>query len=287
MFYCQLNGHAYFAMISYLDEQIGNLLSQLEQTGLRENTVVMFTSDHGEMLGQRGMWFKQCFWEWSARVPLIISTPNGCKNTFVEANTSLVDLLPTQIALTGESENLPYEMIAGLAGRDLGPMLIGDKSAWPNCVISDYLAIGPCVPCRMIKKDHYKYIYAHGQPDLLFNLSDDPKELTNLAASSQHNTVLSKMKKVAMHVYNPEALMAEVISRQGYRRFVATIAGKKPSWDYVAYQGDAERYVRRDGVNATKSRLRLPRAATVPPDLPDLSAKTIDQMMAGDSDFDF
>ncbi len=119
--------HAYFAMISYLDEKIGNILDQLDETGLRENTVVMFTSDHGEMLGERGMWFKQCFWEWSARVPLVISVPGGRQNERVAVNTSLVDLLPTQIGLAGGTAGLPEEMVDGLAGTDLGALLIGDE----------------------------------------------------------------------------------------------------------------------------------------------------------------
>jgi len=94
------------------------------------------------------------------------------------------------------------------------------------------------------------------------------------------------LKQVAMENYDPAGLMEEVIISQRYRRFVATVGGRQPSWDYVAYQGDAERYVRRDGVDGTKSRLRLPRVATIPPDMPDLAADIIDRMMAGELDFD-
>ena len=278
--------HAYFAMISYLDEKIGNILGQLDDTGLRENTVVMFTSDHGEMLGERGMWFKQCFWEWSARVPLVISLPGGRQNERVAVNTSLVDLLPTQIGLAGGVAALPDEMVDGLAGTDLGPLLIGDDEDWPDCVIADYLAIGPCVPCRMVRKGRYKFIFTHGQPDLLFDLVDDPRELNNLALDRLHETALNDLKQVAVENYDPAGLMEEVIISQRYRRFVATVGGRQPSWDYVAYQGDAERYVRRDGVDGTKSRLRLPRVATIPPDMPDLAADIIDRMMAGELDFD-
>lgn len=279
----QKTRHAYFAMISYLDEKVGRLLDQLKETRLDQNTVVMFVSDHGEMLGERGMWFKQCFWEWSARVPLIISVPNGRQNIRVDQNTSLVDLLPTLIAMGG---GLPKASTSSaLAGNDLSPLLSGTADKWPDQVIADYLAIGPCVPCRMVKSGHYKYIYTHGKPDLLFDLDADPHELTNIAEDPGHKEDLAHMQAISMQNYDPERLMQQVIKSQQERRFIATLPGTKPAWDYVAYQGDDERYVRKDGVDATKSRLRLPRAASISPDMPELSPEVIESMMSGKIDF--
>ncbi|MEL0132499.1 MAG: choline-sulfatase [Rhodobiaceae bacterium] len=277
--------HAYFAMISYIDEKIGKLLDQLEETGLRDDTVVIFTSDHGEMLGERGMWFKQCFWEWSARVPLIVSAPNGRRGARVEATTSLVDLAPTLIEMGGGAAKLPEQMGAELAGNAITALLDGEDGDWPDIAVSDYLAIGPCVPCRMVRKGQYKYIFTHGQPDLLFNLVSDPDELRNLAEEPAHATILGELRRIAMQDYDPEALMSEVIASQRRRRFIATVPGTNPPWDYVAYQGDADRYVRRDGVDGTKSRLRLPRIAPVAPDMPELTAETINRMMRGEMDF--
>ena len=277
--------HAYFAMISYLDEKIGRLLDQLEETGLRDNTVVIFTSDHGEMLGERGMWFKQCFWEWSARVPLVVSAPKGRRGAWVKANTSLVDLAPTLIELGGGAAGLPDEMVAELAGNAITTLLDGDEETWPDIAISDYLAIGPCVPCRMVRKGRFKYMFTYGQPDLLFDLVADPDELEDLAAAPDHAATIAELRQIALQDYDPEALMSEVIASQRRRRFIATIPGTTPSWDYVAYQGDADRYVRHDGVDATKSKLRLPRAESVMPDMPDLPAKTIDKMMRGELNF--
>ena len=276
---------AYFAMISYLDEKIGRLLEQLEETGLRENTVVMFTSDHGEMLGERGMWFKQCFWEWSARVPLVVSAPNGRQGARVNANTSLVDLAPTLIELGGGAAKLPEQMGDDLAGNTITALLDGEDNSWPDIAVSDYLAIGPCVPCRMVRKGQYKYIFTHRQPDLLFDLDADPHELQNLATDAMHANSIRDLRRIAMQSYDPAALMADVITSQRQRRFIATVPGTTPQWDYVAYQGDAERYVRRDGVDATKSRLRLPRMKPVAPDMPHLSAETIEMMMRGEMDF--
>jgi choline-sulfatase len=113
-------------MISYLDEKLGQMLDQLDETGLRDDTIVIFTSDHGEMMGERGMWFKQCFWEWSARVPLVISDGRAAKNIRIDANSSLVDLLPTFIDFGGRDTALLRPAIAELAGHSLMPLLTGD-----------------------------------------------------------------------------------------------------------------------------------------------------------------
>ena len=277
--------HAYYAMISYLDEKLGQMLDQLDETGLREDTIVIFTSDHGEMMGERGMWFKQCFWEWSARVPLVISYGRAANNMRIDANSSLIDLLPTFIDFGGKDTALLRPAIAELAGHSLMPLLTGNASIAADYVIADYLAIGPCVPCRMVKKGEYKYIFTHGHPDLLFNLEADPDERVNLAEYASNAPILAVLKKIGMDGYDPDMLMAKIVASQRRRSFIAKVPGKKPDWDYVAFQGDAERYVRRDGVDATKSRLRLPQASTIPPDLPELSSTMIDCMMRGEIDF--
>ena len=277
--------HAYYAMISYLDEKLGQMLDQLDETGLREDTIVIFTSDHGEMMGERGMWFKQCFWEWSARVPLVISDGRVANNMRIDANSSLIDLLPTFIDFGGKDTALLRPAIAELAGHSLMPLLTGNASMAADYVIADYLAIGPCVPCRMVKKGEYKYIFTHGHPDLLFNLEADPDERVNLAEYASNAPVLAALKKICMDGYDPDMLMTKIVASQRRRSFIAKVPGKKPDWDYVAFQGDAERYVRRDGVDVTKSRLRLPHAATIPPDLPELSSTMIDRMMRGEIDF--
>ncbi len=91
--------HAYFGMISYIDDKVGEVLSVLEDSGLAENTIIVFTSDHGDMMGERGMWYKQHFFEWASKVPLIISWPEHYKAKRVTQDVSLVDLLPTILDL--------------------------------------------------------------------------------------------------------------------------------------------------------------------------------------------
>ena len=93
--------HGYYAAISYLDAKLGQLLRSLEETGLRDSTVVILTSDHGDMLGERGMWFKQTFFDPAMRVPLIVSWPGELQARRMSANVSLLDLLPTFLELGG------------------------------------------------------------------------------------------------------------------------------------------------------------------------------------------
>ena len=120
----------------------------------------------------------------------------------------------------------------------------------------------------------------------MFDLVSDPDELNNLAEDQNHKKTMDDLKKQAMKDYDPGLLMLKVIESQQRRLFLKSVPGEMPSWDYIAYQGDEKRYVRRDGVDGTKSRLRLPRVETVPPDLPELSFHTIKSMMEGDIDFD-
>ena len=194
-------------------------------------------------------------------------------------------MLPTFIDFGGQDTASLRPAIADLAGHSLMPLLSGDASAAADCVIADYLAIGPCVPCRMVKKGAYKYIFTHGQPDLLFDLEADPDERVNLAEDASNAPIVAALKKIGMDGYDPDMLINEIVASQRRRSFIAKVPGKKPDWDYVAFQGDAERYVRRDGVDTTKSRLRLPRAVTIPPDLPEVSSTMIDRMMRGEIDF--
>ena len=98
--------HGYYANVSYIDDQVGALVGALHATGLTENTVVVFTSDHGDMLGERGMWFKQTFYEWAMRVPLIVGWPARFTPHRSRANVSLLDLLPTIVNLAGGEETM-------------------------------------------------------------------------------------------------------------------------------------------------------------------------------------
>jgi choline-sulfatase len=271
--------HAYYGMISYVDDKVGRILDTLEKTGQRDNTAVFFVSDHGEMLGERGMWFKQTFWECSAHVPFIASVPGIAGGGRSDMVVSLVDLLPTFLDLAGADS-------PDLAGRSVLPLMEGDADAWPDIAISDYLAIGPCVPCRMVRKGRFKFIYTHGHPALLYDLDADPSELNNLAEDAAFAAVLAELHALALTDWDPDALTTRVLNSQHQRKVIKTTPGAAPQWDFIARTGDDARFVRAQGVDATKGRLRLPQVPEVPADWPALDQETVADLITGRRNLD-
>ena len=197
--------HAYYSMISYTDTLIGRLLDTLEETGLDDNTVVVFVSDHGEMLGERGMWYKMSMFEHSVRVPMIFSG-TGIARRREGDNTSLIDIVPTLIELAGgKVEEMPVK----LAGRSLKRAVTGDCSGTRGgdgedaAVVSDFSAGGAPGPVRMVKQGSYKLIMTYGYEPLLFNLQEDPQELNNLAEDPTHAKTLAHLQAIALQNYDP------------------------------------------------------------------------------------
>src|SRR5690606_12413898 len=124
----------------YVDDLVGRLLAALHRAGLADDTVIVFTGDHGEMLGERGMRYKMTFYEWSARIPLIVHAPRLFGPRRVSQNVSLVDLLPTLLDLATDG-HMP-ELIDPIDGNSLMPLVHGDADGWNDAVMSEYLAEG-------------------------------------------------------------------------------------------------------------------------------------------------
>ena len=270
---------AYYGMISYIDEKVGRIVQLLEDTNQKDNTAIFFVSDHGEMLGERGMWFKQCFWEWSAHVPMIASIPGFLQGNKSRVITSLVDLLPTIIDI-GNTDRVPVE-VENLAGKSLIPFFSDAGHSLDSFAISDYYHIGPCVPTRMVRKNNLKLIYTHGHPHLLFDLKNDPNELKNISIDKKYELELKDLLQICMQNWDPDQLTLDIVKSQKRRLLMKNLPGDPPEWDFIAQMGDDKRYVRRGGVDATKSKLRIPPVKTIPPDLPPLDKNTIEQILAG------
>lgn len=174
---------AYYACVSYFDEILGDFLNRLTASGLLENTIIIYTSDHGEMAGELGTWWKSGWYEGCCRVPLMISTPEqrygSQPATLVNTPVSLLDLFPTMMSIAGGTTS------ATLSGRDLGPALAG--TALPDCaVVCDHLNArwGRGTEFRSIRLGSWKYVgFREGYDNLLFDLSNDPSESRNLADS--------------------------------------------------------------------------------------------------------
>ncbi len=258
--------HAYYAMISYVDDKIGELLQLLEATGLNENTLVVFASDHGEMLGERGLWYKMNFFEWSARVPLIVHGPKWFKPRRIRQPVSLVDLLPTLVELGGAGPQ--PELLEPIDGRSLVPLLQGKENDHPGIVLAELLSEGAIAPCLMIRQGDYKYIYSEPDPEQLFDLAADPHELENLAGRPEYQEVQQRFRAELVRHWDPQSLKQSVLQSQRRRRLVsrALKVGRYTPWDFQPHQDASQQYVRSHlPLDDLERRKRFP-----PPDLPKL-----------------
>jgi choline-sulfatase len=238
--------HAYYGMLSYVDAKIGKLLNALKDTGLAENTIVIITSDHGDMLGERGMWMKMSFFENSARVPLIVNAPGLYGARRVSQNVSLVDLFPTilQIANGGTMPDL----FNPLDGQSLTNLLQGDADEWPDTVFSEYTANFTVAPILMVRQGKYKYIYSEPDPPQLFDLLADPQELENLAGRNYCGDIERTLMERITDCWNPKELKNRIIENQRSRLFIywALKKGEKTSWDFPASSCTTKQYMTND-----------------------------------------
>lgn len=257
--------HGYYGMISYIDEKVGQLLDVLEKTGLEDNTIVIFTADHGEMMGERGMWFKQHFFEWAAKVPLIIRFAERWAPGRVPQNVSLIDLMPTMLDAADDAPFASYA--APIHGASLVPALKGDTGGLSDIVISEFAADGSTGPSRMVKKGPYKLMWIEGVDTLLYNLDEDPLETANLADSAEHADTRADLEAILFDGFDPERLREEITDSQKRRLLVHNATGGESTYVNIVRMDDDRRYVRNAGAADTKARARLPYVAPAQPDL--------------------
>ena len=206
---------AYYALVTYLDHKVGRLLAALDETGQAQNTIVVFTADHGEMLGEHGLWRKSTFYEHSARVPLIVRWPGVfAGGRRVPEAVSLVDLVATLVEVAGT------EPVAELDGSSLTGLMSGNDRAWKDEAISEYLAHGVLGPMAMLRHGRYKFNYVHEEPPELYDLEEDPGEFTNLADSDEHQPVLDELRNALLTRWDADTLNARVRRSQQDRMLI-------------------------------------------------------------------
>ena len=244
----------YFANISYVDDKIGEILAALEAT--RQEAVVVFVSDHGEMLGRRGLWFKMNFYEGSARVPLMIAAP-GLEPQLIEDAVSTIDLTPTLCDLAGVSME---EVMPWTDGESLVPLAKGAARKAP--VVMEYAAEGSITPLVALRQEAWKYTRCQADPEQLFDLSHDPEERVNLAGDPRAAEVLAHFRALADARWDLAAYDAEVRQSQA-RRWVVYEALRNGSyypWDYQPLRAASERYMRNHmDLNVLEDSKRFPR----------------------------
>ena len=196
---------AYFASVDFLDEILGDFLALLDRDGFLKNTIIIYTSDHGELAGEHGIWWKNTYHEAATHVPLIISLPeyrNGELNAKeIATPVSLADLFPTMCGLA----NIPKP--EGLDGVDLTRILHGESCINLNTrpgIITESLTPrwGAGTEFRMIRSPKYKYIAFRGCEDLVFDLTTDPNEQHNLLKSNPKNPELKTLREAVLKDFN-------------------------------------------------------------------------------------
>jgi choline-sulfatase len=234
--------HGYYANISYIDAQIGQLLATLTTCALDRNTIVIVTSDHGDFLGELGLWYKMSFREAAARVPLIVHAPALFAPKRVMMPVGLTDLLPTMVDLANAgktSERLP----SPIDGRSLVGALSGIDDTDAS-VFGVYLAEAVAAPLLMLRQGPWKFIECGSDPVQLFHLSNDPHEMCNLAQAQP--AVVERLRAQLAARFDQAALRRDVIASQQARLavFKALQTGKIFPWDYQPLRAASEQYTR-------------------------------------------
>ncbi len=252
---------AYYGNLSYLDDWTARLTGTLEALGVADDTIVVLLADHGDMLGERGLWYKMNFFEGSARVPLIITAPGRFAPHRVDAPVSLVDVLPTITELAGEG--VPPS-VDPLAGRSLLDLCRGDAAdeTLPREVIGEYMGEGAVAPIVMIRRGDLKFVHSPVDPDQLYDLAADPHERVNLAESPDWSRQLRELRAEVAERWDLDRLYDDVVDDQARRRLVdaALRTGVVTPWEYTPPADGTRQYMRNHlDLNEVERTTRFPR----------------------------
>ncbi|MEO0980871.1 MAG: sulfatase/phosphatase domain-containing protein, partial [Pseudomonadota bacterium] len=231
-------------------------LHALEAMHLADDTIILFVSDHGDMLGERGLWFKMTFFEGSSRVPLMVAA-RDLEAARITTPVSTLDVLPTLCDLAGidMSEIMPWT-----DGESLVPLARGGERTSP--VLMEYAAEASYAPLVGIREGNWKYIHCELDPPQLFDLAEDPYELTNLAEDPAYADASARFADAVRARWDMASFDAEVRQSQARRWIVyeALRNGAYFPWDYQPLQKASERYMRNHmDLNEVEEGQRFPR----------------------------
>ncbi|MCH2248481.1 MAG: sulfatase-like hydrolase/transferase [Cognatishimia sp.] len=216
---------AYYGLTSFMDHCVGRVLTALEKSGQAENTVVVYVSDHGDMMGDQGFWTKQVMYEQSAGVPMIMAGPGVPKGRRVETAASLVDLAATARDVTGVAEDDASQALPGVSLRQIANSP-DDKD---RAVLSEYHDGGSTTGTFMLRWDRWKYVHYVGHDPQLFDLIADPNELHNLARERPNKpdtiTALAEGARRLAEICDPEAVNARCFADQ--KRRIQELGGEE------------------------------------------------------------
>lgn len=234
--------HAYYGSISYVDERIGELLGAIERAGRMDDTVVILCTDHGDMLGERGLWYKMSFHEASAHIPLIMAGPGIPRGHRVRSHCGLIDVLPTLVELAAGREWDGYP--EPIDGQSLLPLL--EREDPERVAVSELHSEGVAAPYVMLRKGRYKFTTVEHDPPQLFDLERDPDELRDLADDPAHRAIAAELRIEVTRQWDLPRLKREILGSQRRRRYIyqALTRGRVASWDYQPWEDASKRYYR-------------------------------------------
>ena len=217
---------AYWGLVSAMDDMIGRILDRLHATGLDRDTLVVYASDHGDHVGERGLWWKHTLFDESAKVPVIMSLPGTLPEGVVRDEVvGLADLSQTMIEALGGTI-LPHA-----DGRSFWPLLAGTGLDWDDTVFCEYCTDavpdwtgGRAVRQRMVRQGRWKLHVHDGERPLLFDLDDDPQERRDLSRAPEHAGTLRSLMRLALKDWDPEAIRQRMLARRERKDILAAWA---------------------------------------------------------------
>ena len=203
---------SYYGLCSFMDAEVGRVIGALDATGQRERTRILYTSDHGEMLGHLGYWAKSLMYEDSVGIPMILSGPDVPRGAVVDTPVSHVDCHPTILEAAGLPLRAPDR---ALPGESL--IAIANGEAPPRTVLSEYHDGGAVTGMFMIRHERFKYVHYPGFAPELFDLATDADELHDLGQSVAHREIRAECEERLRALLDPDAVNDQAFADQGRR----------------------------------------------------------------------
>lgn len=207
---------AYYGLCTFLDRQLGEILRALGESGHAGNTIVVYTSDHGESMGEHGLWWKSVFYDGSIGVPLILAGPGiPGPNQTVRSNVSLLDLPPTLLDLVGA------DPIPGASGRSFHCLIEDRPDSWSDEIFAEnYGGANESNAQRMIRRGPWKLNYYHGMRPQLFNIEEDPHEWNDRWNDPACRGIVAELQARLLDGWDPAAMEQRLALRHKELRLV-------------------------------------------------------------------
>jgi choline-sulfatase len=210
---------AYWGLVTEVDTMIGQIVSALHENDLAEDTLIVYSSDHGDMQGEHGLFWKHVFYEESVKVPLIVSWPGMIRGgQQSDRVVSALDVTATML------DALDAPALPDAAGRSFLGLITGQNDVWQDVAFSEYCShnFGPEGGCyqRMIRQDEWKLIYYHGQKPQLFNLAEDPGEMEDRAQDPGCRAILQALTESVLDGWNPDDIVTKMATKRTENRIL-------------------------------------------------------------------